>query len=739
MQIEMATLIDAGTASRGILQARPDVISAIGAPDERLESLTAIPLLFLLTCRQKSATDSALHVFALNSRATDSLSAYKISQTNTLASLASWQLHRRKQNFLDENTAPESRLCASSARLFELSKSLVIYDLSGLVPRTNTAFSTLQHYKNILPLSSSRLMIGFDETCAIYDTKFNSLQALFNCALETYPGLEAQRQRAAASKNLKPSPTFICSFSEPALAVALVRNTLVTFQLDSTPNPLKRKRGSVRLIDSIQKGVGLDIHRSTPYLNRDTAYPLTKAVPGLAFSIDTNWKREVAELDACAEASDVHRFEDILLGPEPRSKKRLKSSESNLNQSGEALLLNGNVNGPSTMNSSATHAHEESKYQMPSDTGEILKEPSTVQSIDQRKAIYALGKVFALEGQRSSSGRLQQYLKSRLYIKFFPPRVFHSLVIGGYITSHLIEQTLSDQNQYHARLLRLEPSDIVNAIFNFDPSGRLLHRYLRQPVHLDVLEVLQAMRVLILRSNGRQLPALEGAHPTNGDDLSGNNDSSIGTPTNLEESLATVLARLYSFPSQRVIQAMQATLTSQEIKVIITMLRHQLSEGGWLSYYIDLQLQDSKHPSSTKTSLIVITQLLSCAIDAIGLSGWLVGQEMQESSTYLLSQLRAEASMALESIHEMQSLRDILTEFSKSGPSSTRSAQIAGPVKKASQLPLSPALPLGSTQGGDVSTIKVSAGGRVKRRSKREIAKELSKRVPEYSVDRIRF
>ncbi|KAF2238952.1 hypothetical protein EV356DRAFT_563626 [Viridothelium virens] len=739
-QVDTTLLTDAGTASTGILRDRPDVLSAIGHPDPRLESLEAIPLLFILArvSRRKSVSGNrALHVFAMNSRAVDSAFASDSTGPITLSPLTSWKLPDLDQHNLDQNTSPEYRFDASSAKLFERNEFLTIYDMAGLIPRAISTFRTLQPPRDMLPVSSSLLMVASDKSCTIYDTKFSSVHTSFSCELETCPGYEVQKQKAASSSNLNHSPAFICHFPDTDLTVALQENTLIGFQVNPDTNLLKRKRASTRLIDSIQKGVGLGISH-LPYSKHNGLYPLILPTSGTTNSIDDTWRDRIEELNACVDANNVDRFEELLLesGNSMSSKGKLTVQDHGFHNP----AVNGYVNDGPKPDASSAHANVANNFQ---NTSKSRANPLTFEVMDSQRAKYVLSKIFSLV-ESDGTELPHQYLQSTLHIKFFPPNVFRHVVVGGHMTLRILEQSFSDKDPPHQMSRQFEISDVVKAIFNFDPTGELLHTYLSLPTHLDIFEILEAIRALIFSPKGQGLLTLEEAQhaeESGGKDIiaqrnSINNETS---ESKIKQALAIAISRLSSFPSTRIAQAIHATMTVQEAKAIIITLRQQLFDGGWLTFYIDQQLEDSKQQTSAKTSLIIITQLLNCAIDAVGLSGWLVSHDVQESSKNLLSELRKEASMALESIHEMQSLRDILTEFSKAGPSFTPSSQVTGYNKHPFTVPSSPELPLGRDEGKEVSSLKIGAGGRVKQRSKREIGHELNKRVGEYSIERIRF
>ncbi|KAL9096916.1 MAG: hypothetical protein Q9165_000880 [Trypethelium subeluteriae] len=739
-QVDMALLTDARTASTGILRDRSDILSATGPSDARLGSPEAIPLLFILARvgRRKARCGSpALHVFAMNSRAIDSSIALNSTGPITLTPLTSWKIPNQGRPDLEQSTSPEYRFDASSAYLFERTETLTIYDMTGSVPRAIPPLRTLQPPRDLIPVSPSLWMIASDKSCALYDIKFSSVHRSFNCELETYPGHEIQKQKATASRNLNHSPTFICHFPDSDLTVALQEHTLIGLQVNPNTTQLKRKRTSTRLIDSIQKGVGLEISH-LPYSKRTDLHPLIIPTSGNAHAIEDTWRDRIEELNTCVDANNVDRFEELLLetGHPPSSKGNSRAQEHDFHNP----PVNGYANDLSKSDASLAHADAANSLQ---NMSKSRANPLIFGVIDSQRAKYALSKIFSLVTP-DGTGLSHQYLRSSLRIKFFPSNVFWRAVVSGHMTIRTLEQNFLDNDVSLQMSRQLGVSDVVMAIFNFDPTGRLLYTYLSLPVHLDILVVLEAIRALIFSTKGQELLTLPEAqhNEESGEKSSSAQCNSIKNeaPENkVKEALAIAISRLSSFPSTRITQAIHATMTIQEVKAIIITLRQQLFGGGWLTHYIDQQLEDPEHQTSAKTSLIVIAQLLNCAIDAVGLSGWLVTHDVQESNKNLLSELRTEASMALESIHEMQSLRDILTEFSKTGPSSTASAQLTRYNKHAFTAPPSPELLLGRKEDKEVPDLRVRAGGRVKQRSKREIAYELRKRVGEYTIEKIRF
>ena len=734
--VEIASIVDAKAAARGILKDRQDVFSAIGCADERSDFLAAIPLLFLKTrgLRQNSLRSRMLRVFSLNPTESEASYTLNPSQIATLPCIATWSLPPLEKRVLDESVSPEYWLCTSFARLFELSETLTIYDLSGLVPRVISTFHAFHQARDLLPLSSSFLMVGNDKVCAVYNTRFNSLQALFNCAQDTYPDHEMQAQETAVSRNPRSGLKFITHYPDSGLAVALQHNIVIGFQLSASAKKLKRKRGSGRLIDSIQKGVNLQDLQ--PHRRRDkfSQHPVKTYMHGLATEVDETWKNETNELDSCVKANNVEGFEEILF----RSKVPLSSTkiqQSHNSRPSEAyrdISSRGTNERPPSFHLSATSYQV--KYQ-PSDHSQSKSE--TFEPLDKRKATYALGKIFAIGPLKEP----RHHLQSCLYIKFFPLQVFRRLANSGHVTLSTIAQALSEHDPSYQRAEQLELPDIIKAIFNFDTQGGLLATYLQESPHLDVFEILQAIQVLISIPDTHRRQAIENVdhekHKLQNGVTNTSNDAQLTTMHKV--ALATAIAKLSSFPSKRIVQATQATLTPQEVKAVIVILRQQLSEGGWLFHYVHEPIHHTERLIRDKPSLAVITRLLNCVIDAVGVSGWLISRESQDTNRLLLSQLRAETSAALESIHETQSLRDILTEFSKTGPSKTLSTPFTGRSRFLHDRASSPTLPLSNRQDAGVSEMKVGPGGRVIQRSRREIGHELNKRVGEYSLDRIRF
>ena len=140
-------------------------------------------------------------------------------------------------------------------------------------------------------------------------------------------------------------------------------------------------------------------------------------------------------------------------------------------------------------------------------------------------------------------------------------------------------------------------------------------------------------------------------------------------------------------------------------------------------------------------SITVVSRLISCAVDAIGITGWLTTTAMDpvDSVDELLSSLRAEISAALEGTHESTYMTGLLNEFllyssrhrNAHRPMDRKGITAAKAFKKE--------LPLGLKVEDQISRTKMRADGQVQQRAGRDIGRQASMKVPPYSFERIRL
>jgi len=167
----------------------------------------------------------------------------------------------------------------------------------------------------------------------------------------------------------------------------------------------------------------------------------------------------------------------------------------------------------------------------------------------------------------------------------------------------------------------------------------------------------------------------------------------------------------------------------------------ELEDSGWISRYIDPDPTAAEYGIPSNHAITIISRVLSCAVDAIGLNGWLSpsSSDPADSMDGLLIALRAETSIALEGIHEATFMIGLLNQFLQY--TSRRKGAHQPKAGKPISIEQNPhrELPLGLKIENEISLIRVSAGGREQQRSKRDIGRQISMKVPKYSFERIRI
>ena len=213
------------------------------------------------------------------------------------------------------------------------------------------------------------------------------------------------------------------------------------------------------------------------------------------------------------------------------------------------------------------------------------------------------------------------------------------------------------------------------------------------------------------------------------------------------QSLRLIFARLRSFPQKTVKNVLRKRLSHKELVFFIQILRIELAEGGWTSRYIDvgndvyanrIEASDKQPGSSTEQvkgpsdqAIRHIGQLLTCAIDAISTSGWLVGLSGNvETTQEILDSVRAEVSASLEGCLEAKTLERCLAELEKYADDAEKAGLTTAPIEDLEAA----ALPMGGRAEGPKK-----GAAKDGKKSRLEIAREKDLRVGKYSIDRIRI
>lgn len=777
--VEFSTYTDAATARRGLFKSREDVIAVLEpAAEAETETLSATTLLCLVTrpVNEEAFRDQgrSLHVCAVRPKITGGITI-NMPNVQDLLTL------RLPPSNIDSQADfhPSYSLHVSSGLLYQLAcGSIITYDFSTTVPQLRSELTVPgTPLKSFVRISSSLLMAASPISCALYDVKYNSVQAILplgseNSREEKSEDVKGKKRKQTAALDAKSPLSLLHFVSDLGLVAGLASDELVGLQLGSEAS--SSKRGRIRgglLIDAIGKGVGRKTTKSdAPAYGSN---PLNVCFLNPADTGSKEWKQARKQLDKLIESEDVKGFEGLFAREVGIELKGNPSDQSTSNEE----KVNGTtdvpmVDGESREETPKTNgvADEEDDQALPE--WEFPENPWDVNLQTKRhKAVYLLSKVFAF----SSAEReiiTHDFPSTPLRIRFFPPNAFQWLIWTGFLTTDMIGQAIRLDS---TGLQTISASDIIASILDFDPGMQLLCDVLEGHPLLDVELSGQTIKALVKSLETESFPEIKGQltnRPEQNEESSTRDEESADKEFNAEadaaawslaraesfvdtglsvrsQSLLKALVTLHAYPGPLVSQTLRKSLTHKEILFLINILRLELRAGGWINTY----LQDGPHDSAefgdpSDRAIILIADLLGCALDAIGAAGWLTSGNDAKADT--IQALRMEVSVALEGIHEAAFMEGLLQDFIRfgwqkktvqQGPSDKKLREKGKPVTlqkhDASSAAEARILPLGFKVEGKIEETRTERSGEVKQLSKRDIGRKISMRVGKYSFERI--
>ena len=676
-------MVDFDTAKKGILKERQDLATAVSA------SISGSSLLFMRVARMKK--QACLQIFKIRNaslqQAGSTMSGLDCLESISLPDSAfgnsettSWEIH------------------AATGQISRLSEGrLTIYDLTTITPRIQSKFgSTNEQITSCTRTSPSSILAVSAGIARLYESRFGSIQASVPIGPSSGSGSNKKRKRENGVES-ESRVRVVSSFSDVGLVAAIDGTQLVSFQLSVDAREAKRgKATGSSLIDAIGKASSEGSEKG-----------------------GVKWEEWKSKVDKWAEETDVEALEDFLA-------KDLALVGSQQNATNDAEM-------------------EDDVFQLSTDS----YDPTL---IDRQKALYLLGKIFAKDGEEQSL---------RLAVR--SPVVIQWLALAGLLSANYLSKTLHQH---------VGAGELARALGTADDSFELLHDVLELPIFLETEEVVEALKILIesldtpssdIAQITLPLPA-----PTEADiDMDiGDANSNFEVETLAAEkelhhavsalqnglevrsqSLRLIFARLRSFPQKTVKNVLRKRLSHKELVFFIQILRIELAEGGWTSRYIDvgndvyanrIEASDKQPGNSSDQvkgpsdqAIRHIGQLLTCAIDAISTSGWLVGLSGNVETTHeILDSVRAEVSASLEGCLEAKTLERFLAELEKYADDAEKAGLTTAPIEDLEAA----ALPLGGRAEGPKK-----GAAKDGKKSRLEIAREKDLRVGKYSIDRIRI
>ncbi|OAG23443.1 hypothetical protein CC77DRAFT_984377 [Alternaria alternata] len=753
MEIEHITLASARSVIRGLLRNRQDIATILDpTPDEASDLLDLVQVLCVIG--RKPEGTRALTLVQVQPRSAD----LATSQLTPLKYLVSLDLPQPKTPNAQASTS-QITLYPSSGAIHILAGGILLsYDLSGTVPKLYSQFvlpgSTVDSF---LRTSQDVIFTTSQNTCRVFDVKYNSLQAVHSMSpspstLDTTSLSKKRKHTQPEGDSQTSSPcSLVAYYADIGLIVAAREDEVFGMQFGGAASRKRTKTEGTLLIDAIGRGIAPE---ST-----------------LSAADNQKWQERKWKLNKYAAKGKIAKFEQHFasdLGIELESADVAQKHENEVNG---GPLTNGG--GPSLPEEDAMVVDklddEPSKDVLPQ-----WKLPKTIPGNQRQQyrqyALYALSKIFYWVDAT------EEEPQGQLKVGFFAPNVFQWLLQTGHLTKESIRRAIFEgANEQMQLTSAIMDGDIVKALVEYDPDLHILSAVLNHTQFLPVGEVVQAIKLLIQsiddepKDDEAAKLLTNGANPSE-DEMDLDFASELEAASHeidhalsmLDHGLLTrsytlrpALIRLHTFSAPIVSATLRSTLPRRDLESLIRLLHLELKNGGWSSPLGFVETESPAIESSSEDpddhAVAIIASLLSTTLDAIGAGAWLasVGTiSASETGEDMLKSLNRDASVALSGFFEAHFIRGLLSEFlryASTVPTSKKPSNkalgvqgkpfgVTGKLNGEEDLPM---LPLGAKAEQGVEKVKSGKGGKKEQRSKREMGMLISKRVPKYSFERI--
>ncbi|KAI4243371.1 MAG: hypothetical protein L6R40_003543 [Gallowayella cf. fulva] len=599
----------------------------------------------------------------------------------------------------------------SSGSLYQgTSEYLSIYDLTTFTPRLVQTMRLEDSHNSALSyvrIAPGIIATVLESSVGVVDTRFTSLRAKYDLTGPKTNPYKAASDRPAKSPTSLPRCLQLLTYHGPSqTAIVLFGRNLMAVDLSVSLEPRslsrKRKRNGL-LIDAIGRGsLSTDIKQAPP--ERISAPSVALGDFGGSSGVSTEWEQQEAALNALLEKGDHLGFDRMV-------SSIFKVADQQYNDGTIAIYpLEHQVDGIlSTM------------FSTDRDTW-----------TDQRKI----------------------YMQVELRLKAFHEQAWRHLVQRGLVTTHRLEASLRRRGLMNANDV-LKEGSLIKALADWDMSLDSLVFLLRSPCLIQISEICQALKITIGRfatlgapsglktvDDGDE-PISPRTDPVDQMDLVSAGPTNQSRPSSsngdvLHILFDTIIARCDACPAPTMTKALKTHLSKTELQKLVILLRTKLRLDGWLSPYTEETI-DLERPHNDR-EISVIGKLLNCVVDALGTGGWLLNNNARDDgveAVEIVSNMQAEISTALEGIWEANYLQGLLGELLLCGKGALAPRTVRAQPRLEWRDSSKSALPLGLQLAHNISLTKVGAGGELQKRSRRDIGKLKSRRVPEYSFERI--
>ena len=782
--VEYASIIDVETGQKGLLQGRGDALASLDAR-LRTETNSPQPIVLLLLLSRPAAErlteqrGRTLHVLSIKLDPDATATQYD----SAVQPLCQFRLAEVNHSTLNPRTISVHASSGTLQYLFD--GALFTYDLSGAHPKFVSRLTGLHGaFVSFLRLSPTQVLTATGSCVASYDLRYRSIQ--FTTAHPAAISRSSSPAKRKWTTTVEETPQtlidLLAFFPRSDLIVGRLGSQLVGIgRPPSGVDHGRRKRlRSGTLLDALGRGIPdrfeEEISSVPPRIHvlGDDLSPTT-------LSDDQTWQKNRAKMGRCARHADIEGFEKVFakevgITRDETSIQAWRSRKDQWEQDRcqdehqmNGMRLSNGVSSPrSKKKSKFPEAKPVPAWNWPSEHGPGVSRIK-LQEIDGPITSFVLRTIFSIDRRdsRLRNGHDDDDEDPRYFLRigFCPPNVIRWLAYSGILTLQNLQAALQQPALDLSASAAITPEAIVEQVLALDMTTDLLWPVLQGPVFLEAEELMLAAKALIRhltqlytdedRASSVRTPAALLAPQSRKDGREEKLVSSYEmqmkkqpyTADKIEEALIIVLTRLHRFPTSKVSQLFKRVLTREGLLYVIQLLRSLMTSDGWTSWYLDEDIMANGGHESRGEDVSALSDLLSCAIDSMGVAGWL-NASPNPSTIFdpfnLIVGLQAEISAALGVAEEATYLRGLLHEllyYAKSDVETDRNRQTQ--LSAVGIMPVHPRsnvasiLPIGSNPNALVSRTKTLASGDVHRRTRRDMAKQEYMRVGQYTVERI--
>ncbi|KAL8948525.1 MAG: hypothetical protein Q9222_005293 [Ikaeria aurantiellina] len=706
MHVVQATTVRTEQASRTILCERGDALAALDSNRTTYgQQMLLLTTRLALDANIDSQASLDLRIVAIKDiRSTDSEVTSARPRLEQLASLTIPEPKEAHHKTSLWQTHP------SSGMLYQLAAdSLLVYDLAVLAPRLvhNIRIPESMDVQSFIRISSDIVAISNENRIFVVGSQFSSFQAMYELRVPRKTRPNPREHDDKQSITLTQDASQLLSYHSPSGSAIVLqgRNLLAVDLTKSVKSELlsrKRKRKAL-LIDDIGQGSLASAEKRHPS-NSITATP--KVLGNLVNPKleSTRWKDQKKTLDDALEKGDSPEFDRLMVS------------------------MLGDIKGGRSYDATTSSAPEF-----------VLD--------------YIIGKMFLTFSLEIAHDSKDFRFLSGLRMHSMYEGSWRQLVRKGLLTTNLVEASLKRQGMISGNNV-LSHEALVQAHADQDPSLGTVLALLQSSCMIKVPEVCHALKItvgkfeMLTTSVGLKSSTYMDDNFCPGKDAGKETQLTIpntdhGTLRKSDELdhlhnlLDAIIAHCGVSSAMTVTKALRRQLSTSELRRVLDILRMKLAHHGWLSPYIEHSPTAEFSEQLPNNKISMIAKLLNCVVDSLGTHGWLLNGGITHDSsdaTESVSYMQAAVSAALEGIEEATYLQAMLEDLLLCGKSALNSRPTPAQGPRIGQRS---ALPMGLKLDQNVSLTKVGAGGEIQRRSQRDIGKLKSRRVPEYSFERI--